>query len=80
MKVTYIALLPGSSTVTPTYKNGATFEALTLLTATQLGDNWVEYVYQATGLSSLTTSQIQLTLNGGVGALPRVQQLRAVFI
>jgi hypothetical protein len=80
LKVTYIALLPGSSTVTPTYKNGASFDALTLVTATQLGDNWVEYVYQATGLSSLTTSQIQLTLNGGVGALPRVQQLRAVFV
>ena len=80
LKVTYIALLPGSSTVTPTYKNGASFAALTLVTATQLGDNWVEYVYQATGLSSLTTSQIQLTLNGGIGALPRVKQLRAVFI
>jgi hypothetical protein len=80
LKVTYQANLPGSGTVTPTYQNGASYSAMTLLTAVALGDNWVEYTYEATSLSALTATRVKLEMAGAVGSLPRVRQLRAVFV
>ena len=80
LKVTFHANLPGTASVTPTYQNGANYNAMTLVTATPLGDNWVEYSYEVSGLSALTSTRIRLALAGSVGSLPRVRQLRAVFV
>jgi hypothetical protein len=79
MRVVFDALVPGSSTVMPQYdKNG--FQNMTLLSATPIGDGYVEYVYQDTGIVGLTASKVKLNLTGTAAHRPKVRNIRAVMV
>jgi len=79
MRVIFDALVPGSSTVVPQYdKNG--FQNMTLLKATPIGDGYVEYVYQDTGIVGLSASKVKLNLTGTAAHRPKVRNIRAVMV
>lgn len=81
LKVIYQARTPGASTVNPEYESAAgVFSGMTLSSATQIGDNWVEYTYVATGLNALNSSRVKLTLTSQGTNAPKVRQLRALFV
>jgi hypothetical protein len=79
MRVIYEAQLPGSAAVTPQYDH-AGFQSMTLDSTTQLGDGWVEYVYEDTGIVGLTASKVKLSLTGTAAARPKVRNIRAVMV
>ena len=79
MRVVFEAKLEAGSVVTPQYDNGG-FQSLSLDSATQVGDGWVEYVYQDTGITGLTATRVKLTLTGSAAGRPLVRKLRAVMV
>lgn len=79
MRVIYEAQLPGSAAVTPQYDQ-AGFQSMTLDSTTQLGDGWVEYVYEDTGIVGLTASKVKLSLTGTAAHRPKVRNIRAVMV
>lgn len=79
MRVIYEAQVPGAASVTPQYDQ-AGFQNMTLDSTTQLGDGWVEYVYEDTGIVGLTASKVKLTLTGTAAARPKVRNIRAVMV
>ena len=60
MRVVYEAQLEAGAAVTPQYDNGG-FQSLSLASATQVGDGWVEYVYEDTGITGLSATAVKLT-------------------
>ncbi len=79
MRVIFDALVPGTAAVVPQYdKNG--FQNMTLAKATPLGDGYVEYVYQDTGIVGLTASKVKLNLSGSAASRPKVRNIRAVMV
>jgi len=79
LRVIYDAIIPGSSTITPTYDNNG-FQTLSLSSANQLGDGFNEYVFEATGIVGLSATKIKLSLTGGPEARPKIRNLRAVMV
>lgn len=79
LRVIYDAIIPGSSSITPTYENGG-FQTLSLSSANQLGDGYNEYVYEATSIVGLSATKIKLSLTGGPEARPKIRNLRAVMV
>tara|TARA_E500000331_G_scaffold265430_1_gene256640 strand:- start:226 stop:3384 length:3159 start_codon:yes stop_codon:yes gene_type:complete len=79
LRVIYDAIIPGSSTITPTYDNNG-FQTLSLNSANQIGDGFSEYVYEATGIVGLSATKIKLSLTGGPEARPKIRNLRAVMV
>lgn len=81
LKVIYQARTPGASTVTPQYESAAnTFTGMTLAKAEQIGDNWVEYTYEAANLLSLAATRVKLNMSSSGNNVPKVRQLRAIFV
>lgn len=81
LKVIYQAMLPGASTVTPQYESEpGTFSGMTLGKAEPIGNNWVEYTYEADNLLALTATRVKLTLASSGSNVPKVRQLRAIFV
>jgi hypothetical protein len=79
MRVVFDALVPGTAAVVPQYdKNG--FQNMTLAKATPLGDGYVEYVYQDTGIVGLTATKVKLNLTGTPAHRPKVRNIRAVMV
>lgn len=76
IKVFFDAEIPGSASVTPTFKDGATFSSMSLSSSTPIGDNFVEYEY--TGTLAGNETQIQLDLSGSPAYRPFVRNLRVV--
>ena len=60
IKVFFDAEIPGFASVTPTYKDGASYSAMSLTSSTPIGDNLVEFEY--TGTLAANDTQIQLDL------------------
>ena len=79
MRVVYEAQLEAGAAVTPQYDNGG-FQSLSLASATQVGDGWVEYVYEDTGITGLSATAVKLTLTGSAAGRPLVRKLRAVMV
>ena len=79
MRVVYEARLEAGAAVTPQYDNGG-FQSLSLASATQVGDGWVEYVYEDTGITGLSATAVKLTLTGSAAGRPLVRKLRAVMV
>tara|TARA_B100000035_G_scaffold181604_1_gene155022 strand:- start:21244 stop:24399 length:3156 start_codon:yes stop_codon:yes gene_type:complete len=79
MRVVYEAKLESGAAVTPQYDNGG-FQNLSLASATQVGDGWVEYVYEDTGISGMSATKVKLTLTGSAAGRPLVRKLRAVMV
>lgn len=77
IKVYFDAEIPGSASVTPTFKDGATFSAMSLSSSTPIGDNLVEYEY--TGTLAANDTQVQLDLAGSPAYRPYVRNLRVVI-
>lgn len=79
LRVIYDAIIPGSSSITPTYDNNG-FQTLSLSSANQIGDGFSEYVFEATGIVGLSATKIKLSLTGGPEARPKIRNLRAVMV
>lgn len=82
IKTIFNAVIPSGATVVPYYKGvdvGDAWTALTLASATPVDNGFVEFVYQATGVTE-TAVQIKLELSGTPAARPRVADLRAVVL
>lgn len=79
MRVIYEAQVPGTAAVTPQYDH-AGFQSMTLDSATPIGDGWVEYVYEDTGIVGLTASKVKLNLSGSAASRPKVRNIRAVMV
>ena len=77
IKVFFDAEIPGSASVTPTYKDGASYSAMSLTSSTPIGDNLVEFEY--TGTLAANDTQIQLDLAGSPAYRPFVRNLRVVI-
>jgi hypothetical protein len=79
MRIVFDAQVPGTATVVPQYdKNG--FQNMTLAKSTPIGDGFVEYVYQDTGIVGLTASKVKLSLTGTAANRPRIRNVRAVMV
>lgn len=79
MRVVVDAFTPGTSTLTAQYdQNG--FQNMTLVKSTPIGDGFVEYVYQDTGIVGLTASKVKLSLTGTPAHRPVVRNVRAVMV
>ena len=79
IRVVYEAQLEAGAAVTPQYDNGG-FQSLSLASATPVGDGWVEYVYEDTGITGLSATKVKLTLTGSAAGRPLVRKLRAVMV
>ncbi len=79
MKVVYEAKLEAGATVTPQYDNSG-FQNLSLSSANPVGDGWVEYVYEDTGITGMSATKVKLTLSGSAAGRPLVRKLRAVMV
>lgn len=74
----YYDVLLNGGTVTPTIENGATWDDMTLISETNLGENWVERHYRLEDLTEVQT-RVQLTLSGTAVNRPRVRNLRVAI-
>lgn len=81
VKVTFAAITPGNSTVTPALEGsaGGTFTNLSSPSAINLGDGWVEYTYTSASLTQ-TNTRVRLSLAGNTAGRPRVRGLRVVVL
>lgn len=79
MRVIFDAAIPGTAAVVPQYDN-AGFQSMTLASATPIGDGYVEYVYEDTGIVGLTASRVKLNLTGTPAHRPKVRNIRAVMV
>ena len=79
MRVVYEAKLEAGATVTPQYDNSG-YQTLTLASANPVGDGWVEYVYEDTGIVGLSATSVKLTLTGSAAGRPLVRKTRAVLV
>ena len=79
MRVVYEAKLEAGAAVTPQYDNSG-FQTLNLSSANPVGDGWVEYVYEDTGITGLSATKVKLTLTGSAAGRPLVRKLRAVLV
>jgi hypothetical protein len=79
MRVVIDAKVTGTATVAPQYDN-AGFQNMTLIKSTPLGDGYVEYVYQDTGIVGLTASKVKLSLTGSAAHRPKIRNIRAVMV
>ena len=75
MRVVYEAQLEAGAAVTPQYDNGG-FQSLSLASATQVGDGWVEYVYEDTGITGLSATAVKRPTGSAAGR-PRPQTSRS---
>lgn len=76
--ITLEALTPGSSDVTvEIMASDGSWQNVPLADGAEVGDNWIERKYIATGFTATTTA-VRLTLAGSAQHRPRVRKLRAV--
>ena len=78
-RLIFDAIVPAGATITPQYDNGGQ-TSLTLDSASQLGDGFTEYVYEATGIVGLSATRVYLTMVGTPAARPKVRNIRAVVV
>ena len=81
--VVFEALTPGSSSVTVEAESGSAgnFAAVAFESAVQVGEDWTERTYRASGLSGVgldLLTRVRLTLAGSPAHRPLVRKLRVV--
>ena len=79
IRIIYEAQLSGGATVVPQYDNGG-FQTMTLGSATPIGDDWVEYVFEDTGIVAMTATRVKLNLSGTAAGRPKIRNIRAVMV
>ncbi len=78
VSITLEALTPGSSDViVEILAADGSWQNVPLTAGAEVGDNWIERKYVATGFTATTTA-VRLTLTGSAQHRPRVRKLRAV--
>jgi hypothetical protein len=79
IRVIFEAQLNGGAGVVPQYDNGG-FQTMALGSATQVGDGWVEYVFEDTGIVALSATKVKLNLTGTAAGRPKIRNIRAVMV
>jgi len=69
----------GGAGVVPQYDNGG-YQSMALGSATQIGDGWVEYVFEDTGIVALSATSVKLNLTGSAAGRPKIRNIRAVMV
>ena len=79
IRIIYEAQLQGGANVVPQYDNSG-YQTMTLASADSVGDGWVEYVYEDTGIVALSATRVKLNLTGSAAGRPKVRNIRAVMV
>lgn len=79
IRIIFEAQLNGGAGVVPQYDNGG-FQSMALGSATQVGDGWVEYVFEDTGIAALAATKVKLNLTGSAAGRPKIRNIRAVMV
>ena len=79
IRIIFEAQLVGGAGVVPQYDNGG-FQSMALASANPVGDGWVEYVFEDTGIVALTATRVKLNLTGSAAGRPKVRNIRAVMV
>jgi hypothetical protein len=53
---------------------------MALASATPIGDGFVEYVFEDTGIVALSATRVKLNLTGSAAGRPKVRNIRAVMV
>ena len=79
IRIIFEAQLVGGATVVPQYDNGG-YQTMALGSANQIGDGWVEYVFEDTGIVALSATSVKLNLTGSAAGRPKIRNIRAVMV
>ena len=79
IRIIFEAQLNGGAGVVPQYDNGG-FQSMALASATPIGDGFVEYVFEDTGIVAMTATRVKLNLTGSAAGRPKVRNIRAVMV
>ena len=79
IRIIYEAQLQGGANVVPQYDNSG-YQTMTLASADAVGDGWVEYVYEDTGIVALSATRVKLNLTGSAAGRPKIRNIRAVMV
>jgi hypothetical protein len=79
IRIIFEAQLAGGAGVVPQYDNGG-FQSMALASATPIGDGFVEYVFEDTGIVALSATRVKLNLTGSAAGRPKVRNIRAVMV
>lgn len=79
IRIIFEAQLVGGAGVVPQYDNGG-YQTMALGSATQIGDGWVEYVFEDTGIVALSATSVKLNLSGSAAGRPKIRNIRAVMV
>jgi len=79
IRIIFEAQLVGGAGVVPQYDNGG-YQSMALGSATQIGDGWVEYVFEDTGIVALSATSVKLNLTGSAAGRPKIRNIRAVMV
>ena len=79
IRVIYEAKVTGGATVVPQYDNSG-FQTMTLASTTPVGDDYVEYVFEDTGIVGLSATKVKLNLTGTAAGRPKIRNIRAVMV
>lgn len=79
IRVIFEAQLPGGAGVVPQYDNGG-FQSMQLASSTPVGEGFVEFVFEDTGIVALTATRVKLNLTGTAAGRPIVRNIRAVMV
>lgn len=79
IRIIFEAQLAGGAGVVPQYDNGG-FQSMALASATPVGDGWVEYIFEDTGIVAMTATRVKLNLTGSAAGRPKIRNIRAVMV
>ncbi len=79
IRIIFEAQLVGGAGAVPQYDNGG-FQSMALASATPVGDGWVEYVFEDTGIVALNATRVKLNLTGTAAGRPKIRNIRAVMV
>lgn len=79
IRIIYEAQLQGGANVVPQYDNSG-YQTMTLASADAVGDGWVEYVFEDTGIVALSATRVKLNLTGSAAGRPKIRNIRAVMV
>jgi hypothetical protein len=53
---------------------------MTLASTTPVGEDYVEYVFEDTGIVGLSATKVKLNLTGTAAGRPKIRNIRAVMV